>query len=59
MVGWMAALMAGVLLLPLLGFDDGSRPELNWVRWSLMFGPCCGFSCLEHVHFSYSVHGLQ
>ena len=37
LVGWMVALMAGALLLPLLGFDDGSRPELNWVRWSCMF----------------------
>ena len=51
MVGWMAALMAGVLLLPLLGFDDGSRPELNWVRWSLMFGPLLWFLVFEHAPF--------
>ena len=28
-----------VLLLPLLGFDDGARPELDWARWTLLFGP--------------------
>lgn len=51
LVGWMSALMAGVLLLPLLGFDDGSRPELNWVRWSLMFGPMLWFLMFEHSPF--------
>tara|TARA_Y100000766_G_scaffold3395_1_gene2626 strand:+ start:3074 stop:3472 length:399 start_codon:yes stop_codon:yes gene_type:complete len=51
LVGWMAALMASVLLLPLLGFDDGSRPELNWVRWSLMFGPLVLFLVFEHAPF--------
>ena len=51
LVGWMSALMAGVLLLPLLGFDDGSRPELNWVRWSLMFGPLLWFLVFEHAPF--------
>ena len=51
LVGWMSALMAGVLLLPLLGFDDGSRPELNWVRWSLMFGPMLWFLMFEHAPF--------
>ena len=40
-----------VLLLPLLGFDDGSRPELNWVRWSLMFGPLLWFLVFEHAPF--------
>ena len=59
LVGWMSALMAGVLLLPLLGFDDGSRPELNWVRWSLMFGPCCGFSCLNMLRSCCLDRGLQ
>ena len=46
--GWWVdvALMAGVLLLPLLGFDDGSRPELNWVL-EFDVGLCCGFSCLN------------
>ena len=51
LVGWMCALMAGVLLLPFLGFDDGSRPELNWVRWSLMFGPLLWFLMFEHAPF--------
>lgn len=51
LVGWMTALMAGTLLLPLLGFDDGSRPELNWVRWSLMFGPLLWFLVFEHAPF--------
>ena len=51
LVGWMGALMAAVLLLPLLGFDDGSRPELNWVRWSLMFGPLFWFLMFEHAPF--------
>lgn len=51
LAGWMSALMAGVLLLPLLGFDDGSRPELNWVRWSLMFGPMLWFLMFEHAPF--------
>ena len=51
LVGWMCALMAGVLLLPFLGFDDGSRPELNWVRWSLMFGPVLWFLMFEHAPF--------
>ena len=51
LVGWMCALMAGVLLLPLLGFDDGPRPELNWVRWSLMFGPLLWFLMFEHAPF--------
>ena len=51
LVGWMAALMAGVLLLPLIGFDDGSRPELNWVRWSLIFGPLLWFLVFEHSPF--------
>ena len=51
LVGWMVALMAGALLLPLLGFDDGSRPELNWVRWSCMFGPMLLFVVLEHSPF--------
>ncbi|MGB0787675.1 MAG: hypothetical protein ACPGR1_06710, partial [Candidatus Poseidoniaceae archaeon] len=51
LVGWMCALMAGVLLLPFLGFDDGSRPELNWVRWSLMFGPLFWFLMFEHAPF--------
>ena len=51
LVGWMVALMAGALLLPLLGFDDGSRPELNWVRWSCMFGPMLLFVVFEHSPF--------
>jgi len=51
LVGWMCALMAGVLLLPFLGFDDGSRPELNWVRWTLMFGPLFWFLMFEHAPF--------
>ncbi|MGB1525164.1 MAG: hypothetical protein ACPHCK_04005 [Candidatus Poseidoniaceae archaeon] len=51
LVGWMGALMAAVLLLPLLGFDDGPRPELNWVRWSLMFGPLFWFLMFEHAPF--------
>ena len=51
LTGWMVALMAGVLLLPLLGFDDGSRPELNWVRWSCMFGPMLLFVVFEHSPF--------
>ena len=51
LVGWMCALMAAVLLLPLLGFDDGSRPELNWLRWSLMFGPLLWFLMFEHAPF--------
>lgn len=51
LAGWMVALMAGVLLLPLLGFDDGSRPELNWVRWSCMFGPMMLFVVFEHSPF--------
>ena len=51
--------MAGVLLLPLLGFDDGSRPELNWVRWSLMFGPLLWFLVFEHAPFLLLGCGLQ
>lgn len=51
LVGWMSALMATVLLLPLLGFDDGSRPELNWVRWALLFGPLLCFLMFEHAPF--------
>ena len=51
LVGWMGALMAAVLLLPLLGFDDGPRPELNWVRWGLMFGPLFWFLMFEHAPF--------
>jgi hypothetical protein len=51
LAGWMAVLMAGVLLLPLVGFDDGSRPELNWVRWSLMFGPLLLFLVFGHAPF--------
>ena len=51
LVGWMAALMAVVLLLPMFGFDDGARPELNWVRWSLMFGPMLLFLFFEHAPF--------
>ena len=51
LVGWMSALMAAVLLLPLLGFDEGPRPELNWVRWSLMFGPLFWFLMFEHAPF--------
>jgi len=39
LVGWIAVMMATVLLLPMLGFDDGSRPELDWARWALLFGP--------------------
>ena len=39
LVGWISVMMAMVLLLPMLGFDDGARPELDWVRWSLLFGP--------------------
>ncbi len=39
LVGWISVMMAMVLLLPLLGFDDGARPELDWARWTLLFGP--------------------
>jgi len=39
LVGWISVMMAMVLLLPMLGFDDGSRPELDWARWTLLFGP--------------------
>ena len=49
--GWLGLLMAGVLLLPVLGFDDGARPELNWIRWSLMFGPLLLFVAFEHAPF--------
>ena len=39
LVGWISVMMAVVLLLPILGFDDGARPELDWARWTLLFGP--------------------
>lgn len=39
LVGWISVMMAMVLLLPMLGFDDGARPELDWARWTLLFGP--------------------